>query len=66
MKTGSTWKHKVRRTQYSVLGLAALQASDLSKLKDGASMVVYVSKTDGSMWIRAESEFGDGRFEEVK
>jgi hypothetical protein len=56
------WKHKKRGTVYTEIGRGGLQSADTAKLDDGDVMVVYQGE-DGEIWIRAEYEFLDGRFE---
>lgn len=58
-------RHKVRGSTYKVLGTAVLQVAAGTVLADMAVMVVYVSESDGSMWVRSAREFNDGRFEDA-
>lgn len=57
------WLHKKRRSTYIEIGRAKLQASDVGGFSDMQPMVVYRSELDGSLWVRPEDEFEDGRFE---
>lgn len=58
------WRHKVRGTTYTVVGEATMQDS-YHGVRDHDTMVVYRSLEDGRLWVRAKSEFEDGRFVEV-
>ncbi len=60
---GERWRHKKRGTTYEIVGLAKLQYS--GRLDDMTPMIVYRSESDGSLWVRSEKEFGDGRFERL-
>jgi hypothetical protein len=60
----STWRHKKRGTQYELVGLAMLQTSNTGGLNDNHPMVVYRDQA-GTLWVRPEDEFFDGRFEEI-
>lgn len=55
------WRHKKRGTTYEIIAIAKLQYS--GRLDDMTEMVVYRSDSDGSLWVRSEKEFKDGRFE---
>lgn len=59
----SAWKpthqHLKRRSLYRFIGNATLQAS--ISLRDMDAMVVYQAE-DGSLWVRPDVEFFDGRF----
>jgi len=55
------WRHIKRGSTYTELGRGHLQTA--TPLDDMAPIVAYMSETDGSLWFRAEDEFGDGRFE---
>lgn len=58
-----SWKHKKRGTTYDLYGIGTLQTD--KPLSDNHTVVVYVSRTDGKVWVRPIDEFYDGRFEEV-
>lgn len=58
------WRHKTHGKLYRDLGRVTLQASDLAKLSDGCTMVLYVNET-GFRSVRAQEEFEDGRFEKI-
>lgn len=66
-------RHGKTKGVYYVLNVARMQtthwrdtqlSSDYRKV-DMERVVVYISMTDGSMWVRPEAEFLDGRFTEV-
>lgn len=59
------YRHKKRGTIYVEIGRAKLQAADPGGFSDDFPMVVYRSEADGSLWVRPEDEFDDGRFEPV-
>ena len=56
------YRHKKRGTTYTVMGRATLQAEGPL---DNTKVVIYQSNIDGSMWVRPEAEFFDGRFEHI-
>ena len=56
-------RHKKRGSTYRVVGTAMLQASE--PVGEACAMVVYRAVDGGSLWVRPEAEFDDGRFEEV-
>jgi hypothetical protein len=72
------YRHRKRGTTYQFVGRAKMQIGPESlRNLDGdqdvvchvleqKSYVIYQSIADGSLWVRPESEFFDGRFEEVK
>jgi hypothetical protein len=57
------WRHKKRGSTYIEIGRGKLQSNDPTGLGDMQPMVVYRSEADGSLWVRPEDEFDDGRFE---
>lgn len=58
------FRHKVRGTEYTVIGNASLQNANLCDLREGDNMVVYRGE-DGRLWVRHNAEFHDGRFDPV-
>lgn len=56
------WRHKARGTHYTALGVASLQAAE--PVTEGCNLMVYRGDDD-QLWARPESEFRDGRFEQV-
>ena len=56
-------RHKKRGSTYRVIGTALLQPAE--PVGEPCAMVVYRDIDKGHLWIRPESEFDDGRFEEV-
>lgn len=58
------WRHKKRGTHYTELGTARLQLALPVVIEEGAVLMIYRGD-DGVLWARPESEFRDGRFEQV-
>ncbi|WP_342152397.1 hypothetical protein [Methylorubrum sp. SB2] len=65
-------RHKVRGTEYEVLGEAETQYSGCARwsaegyyrpFRDNMKLIVYRSLDDGKLWCRFPDEFRDGRFE---
>jgi hypothetical protein len=54
-------RHKVRGTDYEILGFATVQTADA--LKDDDRVFVYRDIDNDEMYVRKDSEFADGRFE---
>lgn len=54
---GSKFKHLKTGGYYEILGTGLLESSK-------EPMVIYRSLQDGTVWIRSEKEFFDGRFQE--
>lgn len=53
-------RHKVRGTEYAVIGIAEVQTNHA--IHEGVSLVVYQGD-NGKLWCRPKPEFYDGRFE---
>jgi hypothetical protein len=62
------YRHRMRGTQYVVLGSARLQSSTVRALTEheSTSFIAYMSLDSGTINFRPTEEFFDGRFEEVK
>jgi hypothetical protein len=56
------WRHNKRGTTYQVIGEATVQAAPAFPLSDDAVVIIYRADIDGTLWVRAKSEFLDGRF----
>jgi len=66
-KPRELWRHKKRGGTYEVLHRGRMQIDhDLDSLgyRDYEDIVVYRAE-DGTVWVRPECEFMDGRFERV-
>jgi hypothetical protein len=59
---GTRWRHRKRGSTYTVLHVALMQVDGPL---DMASVVVYISEKDGTVWCRPALEFRDGRFEQL-
>jgi hypothetical protein len=68
------WRHKKRGSTYTEVGRGRMQCEwlmDYDNTEGGgtradlAPVVVYRADVDGSLWVRPEDEFMDGRFEPV-
>ena len=57
------WRHKKRGSTYTEIGRGKLQVGD--HFPDMSPVVIYQATADGTLWVRPESEFMDGRFEEI-
>lgn len=62
---GPHWRHKKRGTEYVEVGRGRLQQSTTNGPIADDWMVVYRSEETGTLWVRAASEFDDGRFERI-
>lgn len=58
------WRHKVRGSSYAEIGRAHAQSA--IPIREGDTVVVYVADVDGTMHVRKDSEFDDGRFEQIE
>lgn len=58
------WRHVKRGTVYTEIGRAELQVAKIAP-DEGCTLVIYRGD-DGKLWAREDSEFEDGRFEEVQ
>lgn len=56
------YRHKKRGTTYEIIGFGTMQ---IINSLDGTKVVIYKDVDNGSLWVRPEDEFFDGRFEEV-
>lgn len=54
-------RHKKRGTEYTIIGVGRAQG----EISDEDPVVLYRGDTDGSLWVRHQAEFSDGRFEYV-
>lgn len=55
------YRHIIRGTEYYVLSHSALLQCDDPRL-DNSTVIVYIGKEDGRLWVRFPREFFDGRF----
>ena len=62
---GSRWRHVKRRTDYTVIGHCAVQASTAGTEIDGEPAVIYID-ADRAIYVRALAEFWDGRFQRLE
>jgi hypothetical protein len=58
---GNTFRHRKRRTTYTVIANATLQTA--LPISDDTEIVIYQGD-DGRIWARPAAEFFDGRFED--
>jgi hypothetical protein len=57
------WRHLNRGSSYAEVGRATAQSA--IPIVEGETVVVYVADVDGSMHVRKDTEFEDGRFVEI-
>ena len=57
------WRHKVRGSSYAEIGRA--HSKSAIPIREGDTVVVYVADVDGTMHVRKDTEFDDGRFERI-
>lgn len=57
------WRHLKRASTYAEIGRATSQSA--IPIVEGETVVVYVADVDGSMHVRKDTEFEDGRFQEI-
>ena len=62
-ETGLAFQHKLRGGKYTIIGRAILQTD--VPVPDNTELVVYEGE-NGQLWVRAPSEFYDGRFIPLK
>lgn len=59
------WKHVKRGTIYGEVCRAELQMAQMAfDVVEGATLVIYEG-ADGKLWAREETEFEDGRFDDL-
>ena len=63
MNWGQRFMHMKRGSTYVKIGTASLQAG--SPVVEGVALTIYRCEKTGRLWARPESEFNDGRFEEI-
>ncbi len=61
--TGRRWRHKRRGSTYTEIGRGQLQTITAAVM-EGCRLVAYIGD-DGKLWFRPETEFEDGRFDEL-
>lgn len=57
------WRHQKRGSSYAEIGRATAQSA--IPIREGDTVVVYVADVDGSINVRKDTEFEDGRFEQL-
>ena len=63
ISSARSWRHRKRGSEYTEIGRAVLQAST-GPVGEGATLVIY-QNVSGKLWAREQTEFEDGRFEEI-
>lgn len=58
---GRIFEHVKTKGRYAYIGAAVIQTA--KPLTDDSTVIVYRSVADGSLWVRSDTEFFDGRFE---
>lgn len=69
IEIGTTWRHKKRGTSYEVLhNTARLECAsepEFERMFEDDNWIVYRNLNTGSIHIRVEPEFADGRFVQI-